>query len=105
MKLYGRNIGLLFSVGAKFKIGSIDKEESDFMRTVKSVVILSEAYETARSLREDEYKKTPLTEDEVLSLTDKEFADLCEEIAKAYEEGNKTTVEAAKGKKKEKTST
>lgn len=100
MEINGRKIGLLFSVGAKYEISTLDKSMDNFMRTVKTAVIMSKYYETAKSMKED-YKPCVLTDMEVMTLSDEDFARLCDEVAAAFKVGNSTTVEAEEGKKKE----
>lgn len=100
MELNGREIRLLFSVGAKYRIEQVNAEDL-FMRTVKSAVIASEAFEKAKEFKEPGYKGRPLTEDEVMCLDDQQFEELCDLIAASFEADKKTTVEVEQNKKKE----
>lgn len=103
MEIYGRKIGLLFSVGAKYEIGQLDNAMDNFMRTVKTAVIMSKAYEQSQKYKNKDYNTRPLTEGEVLSLSDVEFVQLCDEVSAAFTSGNNITVEAEESKKKEDT--
>lgn len=101
MEIYGRKIGLLFSVGAKYEIGSLDKGLDNMMRTVQTAVIMSRAYEKAQKFKDPAHVERPLTKDEVMTLSDEEFAHLCDELTVAFEYGNNVTVEVESKKKEE----
>lgn len=105
MEINGRQIGLFFSVGAKYEIGSLDQGMDKFRRAVETALIMSKAYETAKALKDPEYKPRPLKREEVMTLTDEEFGQLCDEIAAVFTAGKKTTVEAEQSKKKIEAST
>lgn len=100
MEVNGREVRFWFSVGAKYEIGSLDAGMDDFMRTVKTAVIMSKAYAQSQKYKGEKAER-PLEEAEVMAMSDDEFAKLCEEIAAAFKEGNVVTVEAEEPKKKE----
>ena len=103
MEINGRTIKFWFSVGAKYESGSLDRGLDNFMRTVKTAVIMSRAH-VERQKYKGEKPDRPLEEAEVLALSDDEFSELCDEIAAAFSVGNKVTVEAEESKKKDEAS-
>lgn len=100
MRINNREVKFFFSVGAKYEIGTLDKSMDNFMRTVKSAVIMSKAYVNASKYAGLPADR-PLEEGEVLALSDEEFTALCEEISGAFKEGSAISVEAEEDKKKE----
>lgn len=100
MTIYGREVGFFFSTWAKFKIAELPKDLNLYEQMAKSAAILSEAYEARQKYMEPGHKGTALTEDVIRTLNDDEFSEMCTEVNKALEEGQKVTVEVD-GKKKE----
>lgn len=113
MRVNGREINFLRTVSATIEVanmckdGDIKNAESLFdgnyqdsqISAAKFIAVLSTGYEDNKAFREPGYKKNPITEQEVLSLTDEQFNELFSEAIKAYA-GEKETIETEPVKKK-----
>lgn len=100
MEIYGKKCGFFLSVGAKDAISRLDNKLSVYMRTAACAVILNEQYNKRQRFLGEEAPED-LTLEQVLSLDEKAFNALCEEMSKAIEDGDAVTVEAEEDKKKE----
>ena len=67
------------------------------------VCSLNKGYEMAQKYVDKDYVQNPLTEEELFTLTEKEFGNLMTEAMQAWF-GDKVTVEAEEPKKKDETS-
>lgn len=113
MKVNGREIKFLRTVAATIEVanmckdGDINNVESLFdgnyqdsqISAAKFMAVLSAGYEDNKAFSEPGYKKNPITEQEVLTLTDEQFNELFTEAVKAYA-GEKQTIETEPVKKK-----
>jgi len=115
MVINGREIKFLRTVLATCKIAEICKDgnienagilfegkyQDSQKTTAKFIAIMSEGYEMNRKFEEPGYEPRPLTAEEALNLTEKDFEKCFVEAVSAYT-GEKITVqsEPVKGKKK-----
>lgn len=113
MKVYGREAGFRFTVGASTKISDLCPD-GDITRlgevlegqygqvtrdTAAIMAALSEGYEQARSFEVPGHEPAPLTVDELLSLRPSEFSALQQAALAAWTEDSKPTVEVEPEKK------
>lgn len=115
MVINGREIRFLRTVLATCKIAEICKDgnienagtlfegryQDSQKTTAKFIAIMSEGYEMNKKFEEPGYEPRPLTAEEALNLTEKDFDKCFREAVEAYT-GEKITVqsEPVKGKKK-----
>lgn len=115
MKIHGREVGFLRTVGATCKFaeacpdGDINKAGEIFsgnytssqLLAAKFIVYQNEGYEQDRKYSDAKYEPNPLTVDEVLSLTEEDFTALFQEALDTWLDEKATVeTEAPKGKKK-----
>lgn len=116
MVIHGREIGFLRTVKTTCDLAEIcpDKDleklevllNSDVATAQKTAAsmmqFLSEGYEMSRHFEDPSYEPRPLTQDEILFLDEKTYAELFKQAVDAFREGAATTVEVEekKGKKK-----
>lgn len=113
MKIYGREAGFRFTVGASAKIADLCPD-GDITRlgevlegqygqvtrdTAAIMAALSEGYEQARSFEVPGHEPNPLTVDELFSLRPSEFNALQQAALAAWTEDSKPTVEVEPEKK------
>lgn len=113
MELFGREYGLLLSVGAEQEIARLCPEEdlrrlrevligtdsAAFERTKELLCILSRWHEKARAFREPGYEPQPLTQELLDLATPAQFLALQAEAMRRFTEDRKQTVEAEASKK------
>lgn len=115
MVINGREIRFLRTVLATCKVAEICKDgnienagtlfegryQDSQKTTAKFIAIMSEGYEMNKKFEEPGYEPRPLTAEEALNLTEKDFDKCFREAVEAYT-GEKITVqsEPVKGKKK-----
>ena len=114
MKIHGREVGLLKSVGAVCELTEMCPErklnnitmlvEGDEIEVahnvVKIVCILSRAYEENKRFEDHDYKPNPLTEEECMLIDDADMTKLYGEALGTIYAVNRT-VEVEEPKKKE----
>lgn len=113
MKIYGREVGFRFTVGASAKISDLCPD-GDITRlgevlegqygqvtrdTAAIMAALSEGYEQALSFEAPGHKPDPLTVDELFSLRPSEFNALQQAALAVWAEDSKPTVEVEPEKK------
>lgn len=115
MVINGREIKFLRTVLATCKVAEICKDgnienagtlfegryQDSQKTTAKFIAIMNEGYEMNKKFEEPGYEPRPLTAEEALNLTEKDFDKCFREAVEAYT-GEKITVqsEPVKGKKK-----
>lgn len=117
MKVHGREIHFLRTVGAVSEIAAICPQGNigkltDLLKTENTITIndtwvtfvsaLSKGYEDAQKFANKSYKPNPLTKEECFVLTEDEFGKLMEEATTVWF-GDKVTIEVEEPKKKEET--
>ena len=114
MKIHGREVGMLKSVGAVCELTEmcperklnnitmlVQGDEIDVMKNIiKIVCILSKAYEDNKRFEDPDYKPNPLTEEECMLIDDADLTKLYEKAIETIYAVNRT-VEVEKHKKKE----
>lgn len=114
MKIHGREVGLLKSVGAVCELTEmcperklnnitmlVQGDEIDVMKNIiKIVCILSKAYEDNKRFEDPDYKPNPLTEEECMLIDDADMTKLYGEALGTIYAVNRT-VEVEEPKKKE----
>lgn len=112
MKAFGRDINFLRTVWVNLEITKISPDhdpsrlgelfKGDALEgqetVIKFIRILNEGYEKKKALEDPSYTVTPLTEDEMMNLTDAELETLFDEALEAYS-GEKLTVEVEEPEK------
>ena len=113
MKIYGREAGFRFTVGASAKISDLCPDgdisrlgevlEGQYGKVARDsaaiIAALSEGYEEACAFENPGYTPKPLTVEEVLTLRMDEFAQLQQAALAAWTEDSKPTVEVEPEKK------
>ena len=112
MEIFGREINFLKTVWAGVEITKISPDHDPKRlaelfggdglvsqeTAIKFVRILNEAYEKKRAFEDPSYTPAPLTEEEIMYLTDNEFEVLFEAAIEAYT-GEEITVETEEPEK------
>lgn len=116
MIIHGRECGFRFTIRASIEVAELcpDKDLSRMgelfegksygdmaMQTAKLAAILSKANEEAVAYDGSREPAKPLTEDEMLTLTQEEFQAVQAEVLKAYGADTARTVEVEPSKKNE----
>lgn len=116
MMIHGREVGFRFTIGASIAVGELCPE-GDLSRmgelfegksygdiaaqTAKLAAILSRANEDAVAYDGSRKPERPLSEDEIMTLTQDEFQTVQAEVIKAYGADTARTVEVEPSKKNE----
>ena len=118
MELNGREVKFMYNVLASIEIAKIcpdgklenidklfgaDTYDADISNTNKFMMALNKGYIAAKKAVDPDYNVEPLTEAELLIITNADYLELQNEAVKAYQEGNERHVHTApvksKGKK------
>lgn len=115
MEIHGREVTFKRTVWADCELnrlsnGSVEQLEKSLeadyvtsqLTSAKIIAVLSKGAEMARKYEEPGYEPKPLTEDEALSLTGREFSQAFREALKAWAD-EKPTIEAVPKKTVKKT--
>lgn len=117
MDLNGREVNFMYNVLASMKVAKLCPDgklenieqlfggtyDDDITNTCKFVIALNEGYNAMKKSQDPSYDVAPLTEEELMLLSNADFIEIQNEALKAYNEGNKRTVHTkpvqTKGKK------
>lgn len=119
MKIHGREICFLRTVEASMAVTAIcperkianlgtlfatDNDMDAYKMMIKFITILNTGYEKHKAFEEDDYKADPITEEELLNVTEETMYKLFDEALAAWS-GEKQTVETEPVKKSSKKKT
>lgn len=113
MKIHGREVGFMLTVGASAEIAKLCPSNDisrlgelfgdDYVASIdivsKIVVALNKGFEMAKSFEEQGYQPKPLTHEELMTLTTPQLMELQREAMAAFKTDSEGTVEVAASKK------
>lgn len=113
MKIHGREVGFLLTVGASAEIAKLCPKNDisrlgelfgdDYVASIdvvsKIVVALNKGHEMAKSFETQGYQPRPLTHEELMTLTTPQLMELQREAMAAFKTDSETTVEVEAPKK------